>query len=125
MCNSSGLHKVKDVSHNAPAACVATLSIQLPFTISPPSVASTPHWTQWLQCSHVCASAALNPVTGRGMSSTEIAAEPLAHPQPSRCALPPQERPTSSRAHTHGVDVHTGCLCVLRDRGGDGGERRV
>ncbi len=81
-------------------------------------------------CACVCMTAALNPVTGCGMSSTEIAAEPPPS-APLWCVLPPQERPTSSHTqartpYTHMQTLtHTSTLCVLQDRDGDGAKLPV
>lgn len=75
------------------------------------------HWSQWLQCSHVCASAcvcmtaALNPVTGHGMSSTEIAAEPL-NPLPTVAVCVTTPREADKLTHTPSADAHTQALSV-------------
>lgn len=78
--------------------------------------------------------AALNPVTGCGMSSTEIAAEPppptppvLRHPTPpphrtvAVCVTTPREAGTTTHTHTpEYARTHTGSLCVPQDGDGDG-----
>lgn len=80
------------------------------------------HWTQWLQCSYVCASAcvcmtaALNPVTGHGMSSTEIAAEPLA-PLPTDAVCVTSSGEANKLTHTSRRGrAHKLCLCPPRRR---------
>lgn len=76
--------------------------------------------------------AALNPVTGCGMSSTEIAAESPPHPSirhptppPHRtvavCVTTPREAGTTTHTHTpEYARTHTGSLCVPQDGDGDG-----
>lgn len=98
---------------------------------TPSSGVYSVHSTQWLQCSCVCVSAfgcmtmALNPVTGCGMSFTEITAEPVT---PSRttmvCVTTPGE--ANKLAHTPPcTHADTSFLCVLQVRGGDGVKPRV
>lgn len=72
-----------------------------------------------------CMTMALNPVTGCGMSFTEITAEPVT---PSRitmvCVTTPRE--ANKLAHTPPcTHADTSFLCLLQVRGGDGVKPRV
>lgn len=97
----------------------------------PPPVASTLYIRLNGSSVRVCVSAfgcmtmALNPVTGCGMSFTEITAEPAT---PSRitmvCVTTPRE--ANKLAHTPPcTHADTSFLCLLQVRGGDGVKPRV
>ena len=140
--NTSKLQKkLKDVSHISPAACVVTLSFQLPFTMNvcktltvcvleAPPVASTLYIRLNGSSVHMCVCLhvgvwlwhlTLWPVVEWAPQKSPLSqSPPPPHCTTMVCVTTPRE--ANKLTHTHSTHTcgHTSSLCVLQDRGGDG-----